>query len=104
MRNLFTDIPNDLPNELIETLANSHSVGIKRIVSRGHATAEDDWYDQDTNEFVVLLKGAARLEFEDGRVFLLGPGDWLQIPAHDKHRVAWTDEAVESVWLAVHYS
>ena len=104
MKNLFTDIPEDLPDELFKTLVNTSSVHIQRIVSRGHTTAADDWYDQDTNEFVVLLKGAARLEFTDGRVLKLGPGDWLQIPAHDRHRVAWTDETVETVWLVVHYT
>jgi len=103
MKNLFTDIPSDLPDELFETLVNTAPIQIQRIVSKGHTTAEHDWYNQDTNEFVVLLKGAARLEFMDGRLISLGPGDWLQIPAHEKHRVAWTDEAVETVWLAVHY-
>jgi len=104
MKNLYADIPKHLSNELFETLLKTDAVHIQRIVSRGHTTPGDDWYDQDSNEFVVLLKGAAELEFEDGRVVKLGPGDWLEIPAHQKHRVSWTDEAVESVWLAVHYS
>jgi len=104
MKNIFTDIPDKLPNELIETLVKTSAVQIERIVSMGHITPEDDWYDQDTNEFVVLLKGAARLEFGCGRSTTLGPGDWLQIPAHEQHRVAWTDEDVDTVWLAVHYS
>jgi cupin 2 domain-containing protein len=33
----------------------------------------------------------------------VGPGDWLEILAHRKHRVAWTDETAETVWLAIHY-
>ncbi len=76
---------------------------IERIVSRGHTSPEKGWYDQQRNEFVLVLKGAARLEFEDGRVENMEPGDWLDIPAHAKHRVAWTDESQETVWLAVHY-
>jgi len=103
MKNLFTNIPSDLPDELFESLVKSDAVHVHRIVSSGHTTAEDDWYDQDTNEFVVLLKGAAKLEFKGGRLATLGPGDWLLIPAHVQHRVAWTDEDVETVWLAVHY-
>ena len=103
MKNLFTDIPKDLPNEIFETLVDTDNVLIERIVSRGHTTAAEDWLDQDKNEFVVLLKGAARLEFEDGRPITLGPGDWLQIPAHQKHRVDWTLEDVDTLWLAVHY-
>jgi len=104
MKNIFTDIPDKLPNELIETLVKTSAVQIKRIVSMGHITPEDDWYDQDTNEFVVLLKGAARLEFMDGRSTTLGAGDWLQIPAHEKHKVAWTAVDVETIWLAIHYA
>jgi len=104
MKNLLTDIPGTLPDELFDTLVDTPSVCIQRIVSRGHTTPGDDWYDQDTNEFVVLLKGAATLEFEKGRMVGLEPGNWLQIPAHAKHRVAWTDESSETVWLAVHYT
>lgn len=104
MKNLFTDIPKDLPEEFFETLVDTDSVLIERIVSRGHTTPEKDWLDQDKNEFVILLKGAARLEFGDGRLITLGPGEWLQINAHEKHRVDWTVENAETVWLAVHYS
>lgn len=104
MKNLFTDVPDELPDELFETLVKTDVVQIQRIISRGHITLEGDWYDQETNEFVVLLKGAAKLEFMDGRSTTLGPGDWLQIPAHEKHRVAWTAGDVETVWLAVHYA
>ena len=103
MNNLFSNIPKNLPHELFETLVKTDAVDIQRIVSRGHTTPGEDWYDQNTSEFVVLLKGAARLEFRDGRLATLGPGDWLQIPAHEQHRVVWTDEGVETVWLAVHY-
>ncbi len=70
---------------------------------RGHASPDDVWYDQDRNEWVLLAQGAARLVFDDGREVDMKPGDWLEIPAHQKHRVAWTDPARETVWLAVHY-
>ena len=104
MKNLFTDVSDELPHELFETLVKTELVQIQRIVSRGHITPEGDWYDQDTNEFVVLLKGASRLEFTDGRSTTLAPGDWLQIPAHQKHRVTWTAEGIETVWLTVQYA
>ena len=103
MSNLLSGIPGDLPEEFFETLLENEHVQIERIVSKGHASPEEGWYDQDKNEFVVLLKGAARIEFEDGNEAEMGPGDWLQIPAHRKHRVAWTQENAETVWLAVHY-
>ena len=100
MKNLFRNIPGDLPEELFETLAQSGNTSIRRIVSKGHAT---DWYDQQENELVVLLKGAARLEFEKGQFREMAPGDCLLIPARVKHRVAWTEADTETVWLAVHY-
>jgi cupin 2 domain-containing protein len=92
-----------MPEERFDTLVESDHVHIERIVSKGHTSPEQGWYDQQRNEFVLVLKGAARLEFEDGRVENMGPGDWLDIPAHAKHRVAWTDESQETVWMAVHY-
>lgn len=104
MNNLFAHIPRDLPEELCETLARSDAVRIERIVSRGHASPEDFWYDQEQDEWVLLVQGAARLAFTDGDEVRLGSGDWLLIPAHRKHRVAWTDPEAETVWLAVHYS
>ena len=33
---------------------------IERIVSRGHASPEDFWYDQEENEWVMVVKGTAR--------------------------------------------
>jgi len=99
---LFDRIPKELPNEFSEILAQGGDVKIERIVSRGHASAPDFWYDQDKDEFVFLVKGHARLAF-DGQTQLtsLSPGDWLMIPAHSHHRVAWTDPACDTVWLVV---
>jgi cupin 2 domain-containing protein len=87
--------------EQVETLAQSSSARVERIVSRGHCSAPDFWYDQAEDEFVLLVSGAARLQFADGTVRELRPGDWLNIPAHVRHRVDWTDETTFSVWLAV---
>jgi cupin 2 domain-containing protein len=100
--NLFADLPATLPAELVEALVDSPHVRIERIVSRGHASAEGFWYDQPRREFVVLLSGAARVRFAD-RVVELAPGDYLDIPAHQRHRVEWTDPTQPTVWLAVHY-
>jgi cupin 2 domain-containing protein len=100
--NLFTGLPAGLPDELFETLAERRSVRIERIVSHGHASVPGFWYDQQQHEWIVLLKGAARLGFED-RTVELKPGDFLNIPAHQKHRVEWTTPNAPTVWLAVHY-
>lgn len=102
MDNLFDRIPAELPEELFETLIRTEAVHIERIVSRGHATPEGEWYDQEHDEWVLLVQGAAQLVFHDGREVAMGPGDWLEIPARCRHRVAWTDPDQETVWLAVH--
>ena len=103
MKNVLRDIPDHLPEERFDTLVRTDSVHIERIVSRGHASPEQGWYDQAHREWVLVLKGAARLVFDDGGEVSLGPGDTFDIAAHRKHRVAWTDPKQETVWLAVHY-
>jgi cupin 2 domain-containing protein len=100
--NLFTDLPRNLPDELFTTLLDSANVRIERIVSQGHASPDGFWYDQEQHEWVVVLKGAARLRFADG-VVELNPGDWIDIPAHTRHRVEWTTPEEPTIWLAVHY-
>src|SRR5437868_5084827 len=100
--NLFADIPPQLPDESFSTLLETAGVRIERIISHGQASPEGFWYDQDRNEWVIVLKGAARLRFEDGLVELK-PGDFINIPAHRKHRVDWTTPDEPTIWLAVHY-
>jgi cupin 2 domain-containing protein len=102
--NLFEGIPAALEEELVERIAGGEGVRIERIVSRAHASPEGFWYDQDEEELVVLLKGSACLRFEGERgEVTLGPGDYLRIPAHARHRVEWTDADADTVWLAVFY-
>jgi cupin 2 domain-containing protein len=103
MPNLLENIPRDLLYERFETLVENETVRIERIVSKGHASPATGWYDQDRSEWVLLLRGAARLAFEDGREVEMTTGDWLEIPAHQKHRVAWTDPDQPAIWLAMHY-
>ena len=102
MSNLFSNIPSNLPAELIETLIQSDGVRIERIVSHGHASPEGFWYDQDDYEWVMVLQGAARLQLED-RTIDLGPGDYINLPAHTKHRVEWTTNDQPTIWLAIFY-
>ena len=102
--NLFAGVPDRLPDEWVQVLTESDAVRIERIVSRGHRSPDEYWYDQDRDEFVVLLSGSAGLVIEgqdDERV--LNPGDWLVIPAHQRHRVEWTEAGTDTVWLAVHF-
>lgn len=101
--NLFTTLPQDLSSEVFETLANGSGVRIERIVSLGHSTPNNQWYDQDDHEWVILLKGSAEIQFDCDKVAVLSPGDYLNIPAHTRHRVSCTAPNTTSIWLAVHY-
>jgi cupin 2 domain-containing protein len=100
--NLFVHLPRHLPDELFTTLLDAANVRIERIVSHGHASPEGFWYDLDQHEWVVVLKGAARLRFEDETIEMK-PGDFIDIPVHTKHRVEWTTPDEPTLWLAVHY-
>jgi cupin 2 domain-containing protein len=93
-----------LPEELVEALAAGKHVRIERIVSTGHASPEGFWYDQKKSEWLVVLKGEAKLLFEgDAQAIHLKPGDHVTIPAHRRHRVEWTTPKEPTVWLAVFY-
>lgn len=103
-QNLFNDIPADLREEYFETLAEADAVRIERIVSDGHATPPGEWYDQERDEWVLLVSGGATLRFEGcSEPLVLGPGDHVLIPAGSRHRVERTDSGKKTVWLAVHY-
>jgi cupin 2 domain-containing protein len=104
MGNLFANIPQQLTNEAVEELLSTPNVRIERIVSTGHATAPDEWYDQDRAEWVLLLAGSAVLLFEgESEPMRLEPGSYVHIPAHKRHRIAWTDASMPTIWLAIHY-
>ncbi|MEM6689844.1 MAG: cupin domain-containing protein [Planctomycetota bacterium] len=102
--NLFEGLPTTLPEELVDVLAQSESTRIERIVSTGHRSPEGFWYDQSQSEFVLLLRGEAKLLFEgDSTPVNLLPGDSINIETHRKHRVEWTSPDEPTVWLAVFY-
>ena len=104
MNNLFTDLPTDLPKELVEVLAENKHVRIERIVSTGQASPEGFWYDQNEAEWVLVLKGEATLLFEgNDEPIHMKAGDYVNIPAHRKHRVEWTTPDEPTVWLGVLY-
>ena len=103
MNNLFTNLPNDLSNEVFTDLVTSHSVRIERIVSSGQSSPESGWYDQDENEWVLVLEGFGTIAFEDGSEKTLCKGDYLTIPTHQKHRVSRTAPDNLTIWLAVFY-
>jgi cupin 2 domain-containing protein len=104
VNNLFAQIPDRVPEEFMEVLLKTDRFYLERIVSVGHATPAGQWYDQDTQEWVLLLSGRAGLRFEgEAEARVLEPGDYLNIPARCRHRVEWTDPGRKTVWLALHY-
>jgi cupin 2 domain-containing protein len=104
VRSIFFSIPDRVPDEMFEDIVHSDAVRIERIISEAHATPEGYWYDQEKSEWVMVLKGSAGLLFEGSdAIIVMGPGDYVDIPAHKKHRVEWTDPSEKTIWLAVHY-
>ncbi len=102
--NIFSGGAGDDRGELCETLVEAKGVRIERIVSRGQASPEGFWYDQDRDEWVIILQGSAGLSIDGSSdMVIMRTGDYLLIPAHFRHRVEWTDPEEETLWIAVHY-
>ncbi len=101
--NIFELIPKEINDELFEDIISNDNVRIERIISKGHISPELGWYDQSENEWIIILQGAAKIEFENKSVTDLVCGSYLNIPAHCKHKVAWTDPTTETIWLAIYY-
>jgi len=99
--NLFVNRDAGRAAEAVEALLESPSVRIERIASFGQASPPDFWYEQEEDEWVALLEGEARLEWDDGRSRKMVPGDWIFLPSRERHRVAWTAPDRPTLWLAV---
>jgi len=103
-RNLFSETPSEFREEIVETVLKTDCLTLERIISSGQATPPGQWYDQETHEWVILLKGRAGLLFEgEEEIRILQPGDYVHIPPHQRHRVEWTEVGQTTVWLALHY-
>jgi cupin 2 domain-containing protein len=103
--NLFADLPRALDTERADTLLAGGPFRLLRIVSTGQATPPGEWYDQDDDEWVVVLRGSAGVRFADEPgTRRLVPGDWLLIAAGRRHRVEWTTPDGPTVWLALHHA
>ena len=103
--NIFAELPQSRSEEVFQEIIHGERFRFERIISFGQATPVGEWYDQEQDEWVVLLSGAAGLRFEGEEVLrVLSPGDFVNIPAHTRHRVEWTDKKQQTVWLALHYA
>lgn len=99
--NLYDSVPDCFPEELTQILHQSGSIRIERIVSCGQVTPDDFWYDQDEEEWIVLLEGEAVLLMEPGKTISLRKGETLLIPPHQKHKVIHTSCEPQCIWLCV---
>ncbi|MHA6194782.1 cupin domain-containing protein [Pseudomonas wadenswilerensis] len=105
LSNLFSGVSEPSVDERFEDLLARPGVRIERIVSNGQSSPPDFWYDQAEGEWVIVLSGSAAVRLEhEAQARVLGPGDFLDIPAHCRHRVEWTDAGQPTVWLAVFYT
>jgi len=101
--NIRNNLPSDFSEESYSHLMRTPNVRVERIVSKGHRSPETGWYDQDENEWVMVVEGEGKLQFENGDEVHLTKGDYVNIPANTKHKVTWTDPDVVTIWLAVFY-
>lgn len=110
-KNIFT-LPKSLPleqkleSELFEPIVKTSDLLIERIISMGQITPPNEWYEQATDEWVLLLQGTARLLFDDfeGETIELLAGDYILISKQRKHRVIYTTTEPPCIWLAIHSS
>ena len=101
--NIFDNCKADSKEEIFETLYQNENVIIERIISFGNVTPQGQWYDQEKDEWVLLIEGNAKLEFEDDRIVELNKGDYVHLPVHQKHRVIYTSIDPKCIWLAFHF-
>lgn len=100
---LFADVPDRLEAERFDPLLESRNLRIERIVSTGQTTPPGEWFDQPSDEWILVVAGAAEILLDnEDTARSLRPGDYLFLPAHVRHRVTWTDPERPTIWLAVH--
>ncbi len=93
-----------MEGEVFEPLIQTSHFKLEKIISKGHATPPGEWYDEDMEEWVLLLKGSAGLLFEgETEMRVMRPGDHLHIPSRRRHRLEWTDSVKKTIWLTLHY-
>ena len=103
MENIFSNIPSEIPNEIFEDIIITEKLKIERIVSMGQTSPDTGWYDQSENEWIIVLSGYGVIEYINGVKVTLKQGDYLNIKAHEKHRVIETSPDEVTVWLAIFY-
>lgn len=101
--NIFESIPEDLPEELFEDILKKDNFKIERIISDGHTSPKEGWYESSQNEWVIVLQGEAVLSFDKSESIRLKVGDYHNIVALTKHKVSYTSKSEKTIWLAIFY-
>ncbi len=103
IKNIYLQKNKSSKSEIIEEIISTKSFKIEKISSFGHPTPNNKWYNQDKNEWVLLLKGHAILKFKkDDYKINLNEGDYILIKKHLEHRVEYTSD--DALWLCFHYN
>lgn len=100
--NIYKNIPVNAGEEVFQDIINNDNIRIERIVSFGPESNDGKWYEQDENEWVIILKGSAKIIFEE-KSLILNSGDYLLIESGCKHKVEILEKHKETVWLAVFF-
>lgn len=108
-QNLLTDLGGQggvgagvTAGERFDEILRLGGVRVERIVSHGHASEPGFWYQQNWDEWVLIISGEAVLEYETGPV-VMKSGDHVLIEAGKRHRVQSTSLEQPTVWLAIHW-
>ncbi len=101
IRNIYKDLPDASSNEVFQQIFDNEFIKIERIISKGQSSPDNFWYDQMWGEWVLLIEGFAKLEFQNDGIIGMSPGDYLYIPPNKKHRIIFTTPDKETIWLTI---
>lgn len=88
--------------EVFDILLETTNLKIEKITGFRPYTEPGEWYDQELDEWVVLLQGSAVLEIKNEEIIELKAGDYIFLPAHKIHRINRTESIPKCIWLAIH--
>lgn len=102
INNLFDSLVTESDNEIFDMIVKTNNIKLERISSFGNTTSPGEWYDQDDDEWVFLVKGNANILFKkDNELVKMEAGDHILIPKRIKHRVEYTSQ--DALWLTLHH-
>ena len=87
INNFFKYPKININKEKVIPFLNGRNFVAEKIISNGFKSANNDWMSEDSDEWVMLIKGKAKLEFENGDILNLKSGDSFNIPANTKHKI-----------------